>query len=162
MLGLFRLGQRCDWGDTRSAGSHRDAALLWAVQFEFRRHLIKERQHQRDVTISHQNHIDALDRLLARSSIAPGQAPAFVKEIDRPELTENVAREALLQYRNRTIELIAPLALATVIDEYAVFGPKLGDRLPSFFGVSLSEHFVQIAFDEGVYGVRHGSLAYFR
>ena len=63
-----------------------------------------------------------------------------------------------MQYRNRTIELIAPVALAAMIDEYAIFGPKLGDRLPSFLGVSLSEHLVKIAFDEGVYGVRHGSL----
>src|SRR3981189_1222012 len=60
-----------------------------------------------------------------------------------------------MQYRNRTIEFIPPVALATVIDEYAIFGPKLGDRLPSFFGVSLSEHLVEIAFDEGLYGV-HG------
>src|SRR5258708_5147011 len=42
-----------------------------------------------------------------------------------------------------------------MIDEYAIFSPKLGDRLPSFFGVSLSEHLVEIAFDEGLYGV-HG------
>src|SRR4051812_41950827 len=55
-----------------------------------------------------------------------------------------------MQCRNHTIELIAPVALATMIDEYAIFGPKLGDRLPSFFGVSLSEHFVQIAFEEDV------------
>src|SRR5258708_38291567 len=60
-----------------------------------------------------------------------------------------------MQYRNRTIEFIAPVALATMIDEYAIFSPKLGDRLPSFFGVSLSEHLVEIAFDEGLYGV-HG------
>jgi len=67
-----------------------------------------------------------------------------------------------MQYRNRTIELIAPVALATMIDKYAIFGPKLGDRLPSFFGVSLSEHLVEIAFDESLYGVRHSSLAYFQ
>src|SRR5258706_4559475 len=60
-----------------------------------------------------------------------------------------------MQYRDRTIEFIPPVALATMIDEYAIFGPKLGDRLPSFFGVSLSEHLVEIAFDEGFYGV-HG------
>src|SRR6266478_719562 len=131
-------------------------------QSEFRRHLIKECQHQGDTTISHQNHIYALDRLTARSSIAPSQAPAFVKQIDRPKLTENVARETLMQCRDRTIELISPVALAAMIDEYAIFGPKLGDRLPSFLGVSLSEHLVEIAFDEGVYGVRHSSLAYFR
>jgi hypothetical protein len=29
-----------------------------------------------------------------------------------------------------------------VIDEYTIFGPKLGDRLSSFLGVSLSEHLV--------------------
>src|SRR5258707_14785041 len=81
-------------------------------ELEFRRHLIKERQHQRDATISHQNHIYALDRLLARSSIAPSQAPAFVKQIDRPKLTENVAGESLMQYRDRAIELIASVALA--------------------------------------------------
>jgi hypothetical protein len=34
-----------------------------------------------------------------------------------------------------------------MIDEYAIFGPKLGDRLPSFLGVWLSEHLVEIAFD---------------
>src|SRR5260221_13093371 len=107
---------------------------------EFRRLRIKERQHQRDATISHQNHIDALDRRLARSSIAPSQAPAFVEQIDRPKLTENVAREALLQYRSRTIELIAPGGLATMIDEYAIFGPEVGHRLPPFLDVSLSEH----------------------
>jgi len=56
-----------------------------------------------------------------------------------------------MQCRNRTIEFIAPVALATMIDEYAIFGPKLGDRLPSFFGVSLSEHLVEIAFDESLY-----------
>ena len=67
-----------------------------------------------------------------------------------------------MQYRNRMIELIAPVALATMIDEYAIFGPKLGDRLPSFFGVSLSEHLVEIAFDEGLYSIGHSSLAYFR
>ena len=67
-----------------------------------------------------------------------------------------------MQYRNRTIEFIPPVALATMIDEYAIFGPKLGDRLPSFFGVSLSEHLVEIAFDEGLYCIRHSSLAYFR
>ena len=67
-----------------------------------------------------------------------------------------------MQYRNRTIELFAPVALATMIDEYAIFGPKLGDRLPSFLGVSLSEHLVEIAFDESPYHIRHSSLAYFR
>src|SRR5712664_3636800 len=66
-----------------------------------------------------------------------------------------------MQYRNRTIEFIPPVALATMIDEYAIFGPKFGDHLPSCFGVSLSEHLVEIAFDEGVYGVRHRSLASF-
>jgi len=85
-----------------------------------------------------------------------------VKNIDRPKLTENVAREALMQYRDRTIEFIAPVALAAMIDEYAIFGPKLGDRLPSFLAVSLSEHLVEIAFDEVLYHVRHSSLAYFR
>jgi len=54
-------------------------ASFLPVRLKFRRHLIKERQHQGDATISHQNHIDALDRLLARSSIAPSQAPAFVE-----------------------------------------------------------------------------------
>src|SRR5260221_11274222 len=131
-------------------------------QLEFRRHLIKERQHQGDATISHKNHIYALDRLLARSSIAPSQAPAFVKQIDRPKLPENVAREALMQYRDRTIEFISPVALATMIDEYAIFGPKLGDRRPSFLAVSLSEHLVEIAFNEALYCIRHSSLAYFR
>src|SRR6267154_966178 len=63
-----------------------------------------------------------------------------------------------MQYRNRTIELVAPAGLATMIDEYAILGPELGDRLPSFLGVSLSEHLVEIASDEGVYGVRHSSL----
>ncbi len=67
-----------------------------------------------------------------------------------------------MQYRNRTVELIAPVALATMIDEYAIFGPKLGDRLASFFGVSLSEHLVEIAFDEGLYSVRHRSLPHRR
>ena len=67
-----------------------------------------------------------------------------------------------MQCRDHTIECISPMALAVMIDEYAIFGPKLGDRLPSFFGVSLSEHLAEIAFEEGVYGVRHSSLAYFR
>jgi hypothetical protein len=128
---------------------------------DVRRHLIKERQHQGDATISHENHIYALDRRLARSSIAPSQAPAFVEQIDRSKLTENVARKALMQYRDRTIDFIAPVALAAMIDEYTIFGPKLRDRLPSFLGVSLSEHLVEIAFDEGLYRVRHISLAYF-
>src|SRR5260370_25199132 len=95
------------------------------------------------------NHSYALDRLLARSSIAPRQAPAFVKQIDRPKLTENIVRESLMQCRDRPIELISPVLLPAMIDEYAIFGPKLGDRLPSFHAVSLSEHFVEIAFDEG-------------
>src|SRR5712671_6380557 len=128
----------------------------------FRRHLIKKREHQGDATISHKNHIYALDRLLAQSSIAPSQAPAFVKQIDRPKLTENVARESLMQCRDHTIEFIAPVALASMIDEYTIFGPKLGDRLPSFLGVSLSEHLVEIAFNEGLYCIRHSSLPYFR
>jgi hypothetical protein len=131
-------------------------------QSEFRRHLIKERQHERDATISHKNHIYALDGRLAWSSVAPSQAPAFVEQIDRPKLTENVAREALMQYRDRTIEFIAPVALAAVIDEYAIFGPKSGDRLPSFLGVSLAEHLVEVAFDESLYPIRHSSLAHFR
>ena len=67
-----------------------------------------------------------------------------------------------MQYRNRTIEFIPPVALATMIDEYAIFGPQLGDRLPSFLGVSLSEHFVEIAFDEALYRIRHSSLAHSR
>src|SRR5882757_1756583 len=67
-----------------------------------------------------------------------------------------------MQYRNRTIELIPTVALATMIDEYAIFGPKFGDRLPSFFGVSLSEHLVEIAFDEGLCSVRHSALACFQ
>ena len=67
-----------------------------------------------------------------------------------------------MQYRDRTIELIVPADLATVIDEYAILGPKLGDRFPSFFGVSLSEHLVEIAFNEGLYCIRHSSLADFR
>jgi hypothetical protein len=131
-------------------------------QLEFRRHLIKERQHQKDAIISHKSHIYALDRLLARSSIAPSQAPAFVQQIDRPKLTENVAREPLMQCRDRTIKFFSPVALAAVIDEYAIFSPQLGDRLPSFRAVLLSEHLVEIAFHEGVYCIRHGSLAYFR
>jgi hypothetical protein len=85
-----------------------------------------------------------------------------VKQIDRPKLTENVARESLMQYRDRTIEFNSPVALAAMIDEYAIFGPKLGDRLPSFFGVSLSEHLVEIAFNEGLYCIGHSSLAYLR
>ena len=67
-----------------------------------------------------------------------------------------------MQYRDRTIEFIAPAALAAMIDEYAIFGPKLGDRLPSSFGVSLSEHLVEIAFNEGLYCIGHSSLAYLR
>ena len=128
----------------------------------FRRHLIKERQHQRYATISHEGHIYALDGLLTRASVAPSQAPAFVKQIDRPKLTENVARESLMQYRDRAIEFIAPVALAAMIDEYAIFGPQFGDRLSSFLGVSLSEHFVKIAFEEGLYRIRHSSLAHSR
>jgi|GEM_PF-3256165 len=65
-----------------------------------------------------------------------------------------------MQYRDRTIEFIAPVALAAMINEYAIFGPKLGDRLPSFLGVSLSKHLVEIAFDQGLYRIRHSSLAY--
>src|SRR5258708_39742492 len=63
-----------------------------------------------------------------------------------------------MQFRNRTIEFIPPLALATMIDEYAIFGPKSGDRFPSFFGVSLSEYIVEVAFKGGLYRIRHGSL----
>jgi len=126
---------------------------------DFRRHLIKERQHQGDATISHEGHIYALDGLLARASIAPSQAPAFVKQIDRPKLTENVVRKALMQFRDRAIEFIAPVPLAAMIDEYAIVGPKLGDRLPSFFGVSLSENLVEIAFEKSLYGIRHSFLA---
>ena len=85
-----------------------------------------------------------------------------MKQIDRPKLTENVARELLMQSRDRMIEFISPVALAAMIDEYAIFGPKLGDRLPSFLAVSLSEHLVKIAFNEGFYRIRHSSLAYFR
>src|SRR5260370_230758 len=100
--------------------------------------------------------------LPARSPLAPSQAPAFVEQIDRPKLTENVVREALMQCRDRTIEFIASVAFAAMIDEYAIFGPQFGDRLSSFLGVSLSEHFVKIAFDEGLYHIRHSSLAYVR
>jgi hypothetical protein len=85
-----------------------------------------------------------------------------VKQIDGPQLTENVARESLMQCRDRTIEFISPVALAAMIDEYAIFGPKPVDRLPSFLAVSLSEHLVEIAFNEGLYCIRHSSLAYFR
>ena len=67
-----------------------------------------------------------------------------------------------MQYRDRTIEFVAPVALATMIDEYPIFGPKLGDCLTPFLGVSLSEHLVEIAFEEGLYRIRHGSLACFR
>jgi len=95
---------------------------------------------------------------LARSSIAPSQAPAFEKQIDRPKLIENVAWESLMQYRDRTIEFIAPVALATMVDEYAIFGPQFGDRLPSLFGVSLSEYIAEVASKEGLYRIRHGSL----
>ena len=90
------------------------AALVWhgtrptsGGQLAFRRHLVEERQHQEDATISHQSHIYALDRLLARSSIAPRQAPAFLEQIDRPTLTEGVAREARVQCHDRTIEFIS-------------------------------------------------------
>src|SRR5258706_12078302 len=62
-----------------------------------------------------------------------------------------------MQCRDHTIECISPMAHAVMIDEYAIFGPKLGDRLPSCFGVSLSEHLVEIAFDESLYSVRHRS-----
>ena len=55
-----------------------------------------------------------------------------------------------MQYRDHTIEFIAPVALAAMINEYAIFGPKLGDRLPSFLGVSLSKHLVEIAFDKSL------------
>ena len=63
-----------------------------------------------------------------------------------------------MQGRDRTIERVASAGLAAMIDEYTIFGPKLGDRLPSFLGISLSEHFVEIAFDESLYRVRHSSL----
>ena len=67
-----------------------------------------------------------------------------------------------MQYRDRTIEFIAPAALAAVINEYAIFGPQPGDRLPSCFGVSLSEHLVEIALNQGLYGIGHSSLPYLR
>ena len=67
-----------------------------------------------------------------------------------------------MQYCDSKIEFIVTAAPAAMIDEYAIFGPKLGDRLPSFFGVSLSEHLVEIAFNEGLYCIGHGSLAYLR
>ena len=67
-----------------------------------------------------------------------------------------------MQYRNRTIEFIVSAALAAMIDEYAIFAPKLGDRLPPFLSVSLSEHLVEIAFDEGLYHIRHSSLRFIR
>ena len=131
-------------------------------ELEFRRQLIEERQHQGDATISHQNHIFAPDKRLARRSIAPSQAPAFVEQFDRPKLTENVVREALLQGRGCTIEFVASVALAVMIDEYAIFGPQFGDRRSSFLGVSFAEHFVKIAFDEGLDRIRHSSLPYSR
>jgi len=82
-----------------------------------------------------------------------------VKQIDGPKFTEHVARESLMQYRDRIIEFIAPVALAAMIDEYAIFGPQLGNRLPSCCGVSLSEHLVEIASNEGLYCIGHSSLA---
>jgi hypothetical protein len=51
-----------------------------------------------------------------------------------------------MQYRDGTIEFVAPVALAVMIDEYAIFGPQFGNRLSSFLGVSLSEHLMEIAF----------------
>ena len=63
-----------------------------------------------------------------------------MEQIDRPKLTENVARKALMQYRDRTIDFIAPVALAAMIDEYAIFGPKLGDwPAPGSVDTRLSE-----------------------
>jgi hypothetical protein len=67
-----------------------------------------------------------------------------------------------MQHRDRTIEFIVPAALATMIDEQAIFGPKLGDCLTPFLAVSLSEHLVKIAFDEGFCDIRHSSLTYLR
>jgi hypothetical protein len=67
-----------------------------------------------------------------------------------------------MQCRDCTIEFIASVALAVMIDEYAIFGPQFGDRLSSLLGISLSEHFVEIAFDEGLYRIRHSSLTYVR
>jgi len=40
-----------------------------------------------------------------------------------------------------------------MIDEYASSVQSWAIGLPSFFGVSLSEHLVEIAFDEGLYGI---------
>src|SRR5258705_12729205 len=70
-------------------------------------------------------------------------------------LTEDVARQAIKQGRGSTIKCVAPDALAAVIDEYAILGPELSDRLASFPGVSLSKHLVEIAFEEGLNGKRH-------
>jgi hypothetical protein len=85
-----------------------------------------------------------------------------VEQIDWPKLTENLAWQAIVQGRHRAIERVAPPALAAVIDEYTIFGPKLGDRLPSFINVSLSEHLVEIPFDESLYRVRHSSLLWYQ
>ena len=63
-----------------------------------------------------------------------------------------------MQCRDRTIEFISPMALPAMIDEYAIFGPKLGDRLPSFLAVSLSEHLVEVASNEGLCCIRHSFL----
>ena len=67
-----------------------------------------------------------------------------------------------MQCGDCTIEFIASVALAVMINEYAIVGPKLGDRLPSSLGVSLSEHLVEIALEEGLYRIRHSSLTHSR
>ena len=56
-----------------------------------------------------------------------------------------------MQCLDRTVECISPVALAGMIDKHAIFGPKLGNRLPSFLAVSLSEYFVEIALNEDLY-----------
>src|SRR6202011_4140987 len=97
---------------------------------------------------------------LAGSPIAPGQASAVGEKIGRPKLIENIPRHALMQDRDRAIERVVPADLAAVIDEYAIFGPKMDDRLPPFLRVSLAKHLVEIAFHQGLYRIRHGSLPY--
>src|SRR4029453_18776767 len=88
----------------------------------------------------------------------PTDPPPFAHHVRRGERLISEVRMTSLDHARDAVDLVATAINALGLVEYGVFVEDLVDRCASTHGINLSEHVMEVAKQQGRYGVRHFSL----